>query len=108
MQTLMRIAVCSWTWCMAACGSSGVTAEEACTTVAQARCDELSMCSAADLSRRFGDATTCETREKLACTESLAAPKTAATPSRTDTCATELAMQACPAFLSGVMAPTDC
>ncbi len=90
-----------------ACGTD-VTADQACNAVAHSRCVQLMTCSAADFAARWPDLTTCETREKLACTESQAAPKTAATPPRTDDCAGELNVQACAAFLSGVVSPVDC
>ena len=90
-----------------ACGTD-VTADQACTAVAHSRCTQLMTCSPADLAIRWPDLATCETRETLSCTESQAAPKTAATPSRTDACAGELNMQTCVAFQSGVMSPPDC
>jgi hypothetical protein len=88
--------------------SSDVTADQACTRIAQDRCNQLQTCSASELSRRWGDISTCETRNKMSCVESLAAPKTAATPQTTDTCAGELVAETCDSFLSGVNPPADC
>lgn len=92
---------------LVACGSD-LTATQACTTEAQDRCDALMKCSAADFQRRWPDVATCETREKLACTAALAAPKTANNPDHESTCGAELATQACDAFLSAVELPTAC
>jgi hypothetical protein len=89
------------------CGSD-VTAAEACKSVAQERCVALMNCSPADLSRRWPDLATCEAREQLACTDALAAPKTANTPAHEETCGGDLATQACDAFLSGVEPPAGC
>src|SRR5450432_2705073 len=83
-----------------ACGTE-VTADQACTDVANARCERLMACSPADLAERWPDLATCEARDKLACIEGQAAPKTAANPSRTELCASELSASECPAFLSG-------
>jgi hypothetical protein len=89
------------------CGSD-LTADEACTRIAQDRCTRLQTCSASDLARRWTDLTTCEQREKLSCQEALAAPKTANTPSITDACAAALATEDCAAFLSAVDPPAAC
>jgi hypothetical protein len=90
-----------------ACGS-GLTADQACAQSSQAACSQLMTCSAAGFQKRWPDLATCETREKLACTDALAAKGTANTPSHTATCATALAMGTCGAFLSGVMPPQQC
>ena len=89
------------------CGSS-LTADQACTHEAQARCSQLMTCSPADFQRRWPDLDTCETREKLACSDGLAAPGTAATPKTADACATALAAQTCADFLNDVPPPEAC
>jgi hypothetical protein len=93
---------------LSACGSSGPSAQTACALRATDQCTELMMCSAAALNIVWGDLQTCETRETLACVNSLAAPKTAQTPDNQENCGKELATQACPAFLGGVTDPQDC
>ena len=103
----MRRLACLGLLMVVACGSD-LTADEACTRIAQDRCTRLQACSASDLTRRWPDVASCEQREKLACTEALAAPKTANTPSTTDACAAALAAEDCPAFLAAVDPPTAC
>jgi hypothetical protein len=90
-----------------ACGSNP-TADQACTTLAQDTCNELMTCSAADMQRRWPDVATCEAREKLACTQALAAPKNANNPSHEEACASALAKDTCDAYLSGVEPPMAC
>src|SRR5437763_4188562 len=92
---------------VAACGSD-LTADQACTQLAQVRCSQLQTCSAADLARRWPDLATCEARDKLACTDSLAAKATAASPSSAEKCGAALAAQSCDAFLAAVPPPADC
>ena len=89
------------------CGTD-LTADQACSDVAASRCSKLSTCSATDLERRWGDFATCDTREKLACMQGLAAHATAATPTSTETCSTALEASTCDAFLSGVTPPAEC
>jgi hypothetical protein len=89
------------------CGSD-VTADQACTALAQDTCTKLSTCAAADLQRRWPDLATCETRQKLACTDALKAPKTAQNPTREDTCGSEIAAESCTTYLSGVEPPNEC
>ena len=103
----MRLAYISFLFALFGCGSD-LTADQACTHVAEDRCSQLQTCSAADLSRRWPDLATCEAREKLACTEALAAPHTANTPSHVEECGGELVAQACGPFLSGVNPPMAC
>ena len=93
---------------LVACGGQDLTATQACTDVSQDRCMQLATCSAADLSKRWTDLASCEDREKLACLEAQAAPKTAATPATVEACANALTTQACDAFLSGVASPAEC
>jgi hypothetical protein len=89
------------------CGSD-LSADQACTAIAQDSCNELMMCSPADLMRRWPDLATCVTRQKLACTDALKAPKTANTPSHEDSCGAAIATEACDQFLSGVEPPMAC
>jgi len=89
------------------CGSD-VTADQACTALAQDTCNKLNTCSAADLQRRWPDLATCESREKLACTQALTAPKTANNPTHEDACASDLGSETGDAYLSGVTPPPGC
>src|SRR5690348_7525579 len=89
------------------CGSD-LTADQACTHLAQDTCSKLTTCSAADLQRRWPDLATCETRQKLACMDAVNAPKTAQTPAREDACGAALSSEMCSSYLSGVMPPSEC
>lgn len=89
------------------CGSD-LTADQACTALAQDSCNKLQTCSAADLQRRWPDLATCVARQKLACTDALKAPKTANNPSHENVCGGETAMETCASFLSGVSPPAGC
>jgi len=105
---LERFAFIAMAVVVVACGGGGVSADQACTDVAQARCGQLQMCSAFLFQRRWPDLATCEVREKLACTNGLAAPKTAQSPSHVDSCATALDQEACTAVLSDTQQPASC
>ena len=89
------------------CGTD-ITADQACTTLAQDECTELMTCSAADMQRRWPDIATCESRRKLACTQALAAPENANSPSHEEACAAAIAKDTCDAYLSGVEPPMEC
>jgi hypothetical protein len=108
--------------CLAACGTPTsadpdagapdagpppLTADEACAARAAASCERLSACSIFALQTRFGDLATCEARQKLACTLSLAAPDTGATPATDEACAAALKTVACDAYLDGDL-PEPC
>src|SRR4051794_39191891 len=73
----MRLALFAIAIVVAGCGSD-LSRDQACADLATARCGALMTCSAPDLARRWPDIATCEAREKLACTDALAAPQTAA------------------------------
>jgi hypothetical protein len=103
----MRIPIFLFVAAIVGCGTD-VTADQACAAVAASRCKQLMACSPADFSERWPDLPTCEARDKLACVEAQSAPKTAATPSQTDVCASEISASTCTSFLSGVMTPADC
>jgi hypothetical protein len=107
--------------CLAACSSSHasngtdataggdapLTADTACADSAAARCAKLSACSPADLAKRWGDLATCEQREKLTCTEALAAPTTANTPATVVACSSAITAESCGDLLSK-SPPTAC
>src|SRR5579883_3479534 len=65
---------------------AALTIDEACAQSATNACTKLMTCSAADLEKRFGDLTTCETRQTLACTDALNAPGNANNPANVASC----------------------
>ncbi len=81
---------------------SGMTA---CAQLAIARCMKLQTCSMSDLTRRFGDVGTCETREALACEEVQNAPDSAETPADALACGMALQASSCTDFLGNVEPP---
>jgi hypothetical protein len=94
-----------------ACGSafdSGTTTAQACDAIAQARCTRLAACSTANLQIRFGDEASCEAREKLSCTNSLAAPGNGSSPTHIAACAQAIATWDCTNYLNGRNVPTAC
>lgn len=92
------VAACSGS--KASSPDAGPTADQACATIAAARCTKLQTCSASDLARRFGDLATCETREALACTAGLAAAMTGNTVTAVEACAAAVDAEACGDFFS--------
>jgi hypothetical protein len=75
-------------------------ADQACSLLANTRCMELQTCSATNLLRRFGDLKTCVEREQLACSQSLAAPETAATPTTIKACVAAVTGETCAQFFA--------
>jgi hypothetical protein len=73
----------------------------ACSMLATAKCMKLMSCSPADLTHRFGDLGTCETREELACTDALAAADTGASAGSSVACGAALAASTCDDYLGG-------
>ena len=91
----------------AACGG-GTSAATACTDLATARCNQRSMCSnATGITKVYGDMTTCLAREKLACSDALAAKDTGNTPARVEQCVAALATESCADWFAG-NAPAAC
>jgi hypothetical protein len=88
---------------VASCGSSGggLTIDQVCADLAQARCSKRMFCTnGAGITRTFGDMTTCLTREKLSCTNALAAPMTGNTPSKLQACVAAYSTFSCADFLT--------
>ncbi|MGZ3423466.1 MAG: hypothetical protein ACXVEE_36735 [Polyangiales bacterium] len=83
-----------------ASSDSGGDVDGACAAVAKARCTKLGTCSATDLTLRFGDEATCESREKEACVGGLSAPSSGSTPSTAQACAAALGAASCTDFFS--------
>src|SRR5215470_1664568 len=86
-------------------GVDALSADQACDAVSMARCSRLQACSPALLQRRWPDLATCEAREKLACTDALAAASTAASPTTVEACAVTLTASTCDDFLAGDIPP---
>jgi hypothetical protein len=93
--------------CVAACSSktesaapAGAGADQACTDYARVRCDKLAACESLAVPLRYGDAATCLVREKLACTNSLAASPTGATPDSVEQCLAVFATFSCADFMN--------
>lgn len=96
-----------------ACGSpfdatKGTTSAQACQDVAHARCTHLAACSSTNLQIRFGDEVSCEAREQINCTSSLAAPGTGSSPTHIEACAQAIPNWDCASYLNGHNVPTAC
>jgi hypothetical protein len=94
---------------LAACHGVGATSaaiDQACTDVAQARCQKRATCSNnVSITRTYGDMPTCLEREKLSCENGLAAPDSGNSASRTEACAASYAGISCADFLAGAASP---
>jgi hypothetical protein len=77
-----------------------ISAEQACTDLATARCGRISVCSPDALTTSYGDLATCEARESAACLGRLALAGTSATPSFTEGCALAIPFVSCRAFFA--------
>ncbi len=71
-------------------GATGLTSDKACTDLASAQCAKLADCEKNGVQARYGDNTTCLTRQKLSCTNSLSATGTGATPTTIEACVADL------------------
>src|SRR5262249_33433874 len=76
-----------------------ISADDACTSVSQARCTALDACSPAIFARRWDSITQCETREKLTCLAALAATSTGPTAPATAACAQAITIATCDVIL---------
>lgn len=84
----------------AACG--GTSADTACADAAAARCAQRAMCSNnVGITKVYGDMTTCLAREKLNCTNGLAAKGTGNTPDRVEQCVAAIKTEACTDYFAG-------
>jgi hypothetical protein len=83
-------------------GGAAVTADQACSDLATARCNKRQSCTnGAGITRTYGDLNTCLQREKLSCVDALAAPSQGNTPAGSESCSTTIAGMSCADFLSG-------
>jgi hypothetical protein len=88
-------------------GGSSITADQACTSSAAARCMQQQTCAPNTLAVDYGDLTTCQARLKANCLASLAAADTGATIEGVAACATAYAGWTCPDWVNGVT-PAAC
>jgi hypothetical protein len=90
----------------AACG--GTSADSACADIAAARCNQRAMCTNnTGITRVYGDMTTCLAREKLGCTDALAAKNSGNTPDRVEQCTAALKVEACSDYFA-LVTPAAC
>jgi hypothetical protein len=111
----MRIGavVASWGLVIACSSGSGpvtseVSAVQACADNARQRCTQLQSCSATDMQLRYGDESTCETRETSNCTSALSEPLNGNTPTAVEACANAYAGWACADYLGNQNIPQPC
>jgi hypothetical protein len=79
--------------------ASTVTADQACGDSAHLHCERLQACSQSVVIGTYGDEGTCETRLKLNCLNSLAAPGVNSTPATVEACAKTYPTASCGALL---------
>jgi hypothetical protein len=90
------------------CGKAGISADQACSDLAQARCDKRQSCTnGVGITRTFGNMTTCLTREKTTCTEGLGAPRTGNSPDLVEKCVAAYPTFSCADFADN-KPPADC
>jgi hypothetical protein len=85
----------------ASCGADGPTADDACTQVAAANCAKIDQCIKNGTAIRYGDAPTCQARQKQSCLTALKAPGTGNSPTLVQTCATALPAASCEDYEQG-------
>jgi len=92
---------------------TGLTAEQACSDLAQARCNKRVSCTntidptGVNLKRNFKDAAECLARETLACVNGLAAPATGNNPEAIEKCVLVYPQYSCADFLDNDP-PAEC
>jgi hypothetical protein len=84
-----------------------VTADEACTQLANAFCTKIGSCSSFFTLAAYGDVATCETRFKATCLTNLGANGTGATPTQFAACAAVAPNLSCPDVFASNF-PADC
>lgn len=95
---------------VSACGSSsssGLSDDAACAKLAAARCERVGTCNADGIEVRYGDLATCQSAQKAACMNSLAASSTGATPTTANACADALPGVACSDYNNNLL-PVAC
>src|SRR5262245_49690995 len=76
------------------CGDD-VTADEACTSLAQGFCAKVDICLHPLVVTQYGDVATCVTRQKLNCVSGLKAPGNTATPAKAQSCGNAASALSC-------------
>jgi hypothetical protein len=83
-------------------GCGGTSGDTACADSAAARCAQRATCTnSVGITKVYGDMATCLAREKLSCTNALAAKGTGNTPDRVEQCVAALKTESCADYLSG-------
>jgi hypothetical protein len=86
----------------------GLTADQACTALAQAECDKRDSCSkGTNIIHAFGEKGVCLNRLKLQCTGALTAPGTGNSPANASACAAAFATLSCNDFFDSKL-PAPC
>lgn len=75
-----------------------LTSDKACDDYAAAQCAKLAQCEINGVQTRYGDNATCLARQKLTCTNGLAAPGTGNTPTTVEACVAALSPDAAVAY----------
>jgi hypothetical protein len=89
-------------------GGGGLTAQQACTDLANARCSKLESCSAIRVSTAFANEPDCVGAYTTSCTTSLAAPSQGNTAAQTESCSQAYANWDCTDFLNDANIPAAC
>jgi hypothetical protein len=76
-------------------GGGGLTADQACTSLATAICNKTSSCFPFAFKVNYADLASCIVRAKQSCVPALAAPGTGATAAKIDDCAKGFTAQSC-------------
>jgi len=77
-----------------------VTADQACTELSGALCDQIQTCAPLFVDAAYGDLANCKTRAKLDCMNAANAPSTGALPADISTCATAAKAATCADLLN--------
>jgi hypothetical protein len=92
--------------CFACSSSSSLSATQACTDLAQQRCQKMQDCNPQGVLNTYGDLAGCQSTQASTCETSLSAPETANTPDHTEACAQALPNVSCDDYqLGNVPAP---
>ena len=85
-----------------AAGCGGTSGDSACADSAAAHCAQRATCTnSVGITKTYGDMTTCLAREKLSCTNALAAKGTGNTPDRVEQCVAALKTESCADYFAG-------
>jgi hypothetical protein len=89
-------------------GDAGVSADQACTDSAYAKCSRYQACSPIVIQLRYGDESTCEAAIKQNCVNAIAAPSSGSTPQNVEACAQAVPSWDCPDYLYTQNPPPAC